>query len=71
MLDDAEHTWDEGVITKEPTTDAEGEKTFTCDVCKATMTKFMMAQTTHSIQMLLTKIRIMAQQVNRITTRLQ
>lgn len=39
VLDDAEHTWDEGVITKEPTTDAEGEKTFTCDVCKATKTE--------------------------------
>ena len=39
VLDDAEHIWDEGVITKEPTTDAEGEKTFTCDVCKATKTE--------------------------------
>ena len=31
-----EHKWDNGVITKEPTTAAAGEKTFTCEVCKAT-----------------------------------
>ena len=28
-----EHEWDEGVVTKEPTTKAEGEKKFTCSVC--------------------------------------
>lgn len=27
------HTWDEGVITKKPTVDREGEKTYTCLVC--------------------------------------
>ena len=32
------HTWDDGVVTKEPTEDTEGEKTFTCIVegCGAT-----------------------------------
>ena len=32
------HIWDEGKVTKEPTTEAEGEKTFTCTVdgCGAT-----------------------------------
>lgn len=30
------HNWDDGVITKEPTTTSEGEKTFTCEVCQAT-----------------------------------
>ena len=28
------HEWDEGVVTKEPTEEAEGEKTYTCAVCK-------------------------------------
>ena len=31
-----DHNWDNGVITKEPTTTTAGEKTFTCEVCKAT-----------------------------------
>ncbi|MBQ8830059.1 MAG: LPXTG cell wall anchor domain-containing protein, partial [Oscillospiraceae bacterium] len=30
------HTWDEGVVTTEPTTDAEGEKIYTCSVCDET-----------------------------------
>ena len=33
------HQWDEGVVTKEPTCAAEGEKTFTCSVCKETKTE--------------------------------
>ena len=33
------HSWDEGKITKEPTVDAEGEKTYTCTVCKETRTE--------------------------------
>ena len=36
---EAEHTWGEGVVTKEPTQDALGEETYTCIVCKATKTK--------------------------------
>lgn len=31
-----EHTWDEGSITKEPTANTEGEKTYTCSVCGET-----------------------------------
>lgn len=31
-----EHAWDNGVVTKEPTTSNEGEKTYTCTVCKTT-----------------------------------
>ena len=31
-----EHTFDEGVVTKEPTTEVEGEKTYTCTVCGGT-----------------------------------
>jgi len=27
------HAWDEGVVTKEPTADTDGEKTYTCSVC--------------------------------------
>ena len=34
-----EHKWDEGKITKEATTEAEGEKTFTCTGCGATKTE--------------------------------
>ena len=34
-----QHTWDEGKITKQPTTSEEGEKTFTCTVCGATKTE--------------------------------
>ncbi len=30
------HTWDAGVVTKQPTAVAAGEKTFTCKVCKTT-----------------------------------
>ena len=35
------HTWDDGVVTKEPTEDTEGEKTFTCIVegCGTTKTE--------------------------------
>ena len=30
------HKWDEGKVTKEPTVDAQGEKTYTCTVCGET-----------------------------------
>ncbi len=30
------HIWNDGVITKEPTTTQKGEKTYTCNVCKTT-----------------------------------
>ena len=35
----AGHTWNEGVITANPTETAEGEKTYTCSVCSATKTE--------------------------------
>lgn len=34
--DEAQHTWNEGVVTTEPNYGVEGEKTFTCTVCKTT-----------------------------------
>ncbi len=34
-----EHAWGEGVVTQEPTTEAEGVKTYTCSVCKGTKTE--------------------------------
>lgn len=34
-----EHTWDEGKVTTEPTTEKAGVKTYTCKVCKATKTE--------------------------------
>jgi hypothetical protein len=33
------HVWNEGEVTKEPTVEAEGEKTYTCTVCGATRTE--------------------------------
>ena len=33
------HAWGEGVVTKEPTTEASGIETYTCSVCHATRTK--------------------------------
>ncbi len=35
----AGHQWDEGVVTTQPTTEAPGEKTYTCTVCGATRTE--------------------------------
>ena len=34
-----EHSWDSGKITKEPTTQAEGVKTYTCTICHTTKTE--------------------------------
>lgn len=39
QLDKAEHAWDAGVITKEATFLEDGEKTYTCSVCKRTKTE--------------------------------
>ena len=33
------HTWDNGVVTTEPTTEHEGVKTYTCKVCNETKTE--------------------------------
>ena len=33
------HTWDAGTITREPTPEADGEKTYNCLACKAVMTE--------------------------------
>ena len=33
------HSWDNGVVTKEPTTTKTGVKTYTCSVCKTTKTE--------------------------------
>ena len=35
----AEHKWDEGKVTKEPTTSEKGEVTFTCTECGKTKTE--------------------------------
>ncbi len=35
----AEHNWGDGVVTKTPTTTAEGERLFTCDVCNREKTQ--------------------------------
>ena len=35
----AGHNWDAGTITRDPTSKADGEKTYSCLVCKATMTE--------------------------------
>ena len=33
------HAWDDGFVTKEPTTEKEGVRTFTCETCGETMTE--------------------------------
>ncbi len=38
------HEWDEGVVTKAPTKDADGEKTFTCQVCGKAKTEIVPVQ---------------------------
>lgn len=38
-LELAEHTWDDGVITTDPTCTTAGEKTYTCAVCNGTKTE--------------------------------
>ena len=38
-----QHTWNDGVVTKEATCTVPGEKTFTCDVCHATKTETIKA----------------------------
>ena len=38
------HSWDDGVITKEPTADADGVKTYTCSSCGETRTESFVSQ---------------------------
>ncbi len=38
------HSWDEGVVTTEPTAEQEGVKTYTCTVCGETKTKTLKMQ---------------------------
>ncbi len=37
--DEAEHTWDKGEVTKEPSSTATGERKYTCTVCDKTKTE--------------------------------
>lgn len=39
LLPNGQHSWDAGVVTKEPTTESEGEKLYTCTVCGETYTE--------------------------------
>lgn len=41
------HTWNNGEITKQPTYDEPGEKTYTCEVCQATKTEEVPALSHH------------------------
>lgn len=41
-VEKADHTWGEGVVTKEATCVAEGEKTYTCTACSATKTEVVL-----------------------------
>ena len=44
----ANHSWDGGKVTKQPTCKEEGVKTYTCSGCKATKTESVAKTTTHS-----------------------
>lgn len=37
--DEAEHDWNDGIVTKDPTEEAEGVKTYTCTTCQKTRTE--------------------------------
>ena len=39
IIDETDHNWDNGKVTKELTEDADGEKLFTCSDCKTTKTE--------------------------------
>lgn len=39
VADKAEHTWNDGEVTVEPTAEADGVKTFTCTICGQTKTE--------------------------------
>lgn len=39
ITENSPHSWNNGIITIEPTTEAEGEKTYSCTVCPATKTE--------------------------------
>lgn len=43
------HTWDDGVVTKEPTATTKGERLHTCTVCKATKTEEIAALGTPAV----------------------
>ena len=43
----AEHSWNEGVVTTEPTCTERGEKTYTCSTCDATKTEIVGANGHH------------------------
>ncbi len=45
--DTVEHTWNEGVITVEPTHTAPGERTYTCTVCNQTRTEEVAVSSGH------------------------
>ena len=44
----ANHTWNGGAVTKQPTCKEEGVRTYTCSGCKATKTESIAKTTTHS-----------------------
>ncbi len=43
VKDKAEHEWDNGIVTKQPTCTEEGEKINTCTICAATKTETVVA----------------------------
>ena len=44
----ANHTWNSGAVTKQPTCKEEGVKTYTCTACNATKTEAIAKLTTHT-----------------------
>lgn len=52
IADKAHHSWDTGIVTKEPTAETEGEKVYTCTVCNCSRVETLSALSDYAIQIL-------------------
>lgn len=52
IADRAPHSWDAGIVAKEPTAEAEGEKVYTCTVCSCNRVETLRALSGYAIQIL-------------------
>lgn len=52
IADKALHSWDAGIVTKEPTAETEGEMVYTCTVCSCNRVETLRALSGYAIQIL-------------------